>query len=272
MSAAAMRVCVLGSGSSGNCTVVEGPGGIVLLDVGFSPRETRRRMESAGFRPADVGAVVLTHPDSDHLHSGWTRALGGLAGPRLVVRPRHAAAVASMGYLPAWVDEEAGAFERCGLSFEAFPLPHDSLGSTAFRIRGGTRVAAHATDCGRATRGLAEFLAGADVLLLESNYDPPLQRASGRSPYLIDRIMGGSGHLSNEQALSLAVEVDRLHPLGAVVLLHLSRQCNCPSIVERLWTERAPALAPRLVVSGQHAPTRTVEVAARVEHATLFDA
>ena len=117
-----MRVCVLGSGSSGNCTLVEGPGGIVLLDVGFSPRETRRRMESAGFRPADVGAVVLTHPDSDHLHSGWTRALGGLAGPRLVVRPRHAAAVASMGYLPAWIDEEPGAFERCGLAFEAFPL------------------------------------------------------------------------------------------------------------------------------------------------------
>jgi phosphoribosyl 1,2-cyclic phosphodiesterase len=190
-----MRVCVLGSGSSGNCTLVEGPGGIVLLDVGFSPRETRRRMESSGFRPADVGAVVLTHPDSDHLHSGWTRALGGLAGPRLVIRPRHAAAVASMGYLPSWVDEEDGSFDRCGLSFEAFPLPHDSLGSTAFRIRGGTRVAAHATDCGRATRGLAEFLAGADVLMLESNYDPTLQRASGRSPYLIDRIMGGSGHL-----------------------------------------------------------------------------
>lgn len=267
-----MRVCVLGSGSSGNCTVVEGPGGIVLLDVGFSPRETRRRMESAGFRPADVGAVVLTHPDSDHLHSGWTRALGGLAGPRLVVRPRHAAAVASMGCLPSWVDEEDGSFERCGLSFEAFPMPHDSLGSTAYRVRGGTRVAAHATDCGRPTRGLAEFLAGADVLMLESNYDPPLQRASGRSPYLIDRIMGGTGHLSNEQALSLAVEVDRLHPLGAVVLLHLSRQCNCPALVERLWAERAPKLAARMLVSAQGSPTRPLEVAARAEHATLFDA
>jgi phosphoribosyl 1,2-cyclic phosphodiesterase len=267
-----MRVCVLGSGSSGNCTVIQGPGGIVLVDAGFSPGETRRRMESAGFRPADVGAVVLTHPDSDHLHSGWRRALGGLAGPRLVVRPRHAAAVASMGCLSAWVDEAPEAFERCGLSFEAFPMPHDSLGSTAFRITDGTRIAAHATDCGRVTRGLAAFLSGADVLMLESNYDPPMQRASGRSPYLIDRIMGGSGHLSNEQALALAVEVDRAHPLGTVVLIHLSRQCNCPALVGRLWAERAPALAPRLVVSGQHAPTPAIEVAARAEHATLFDA
>jgi phosphoribosyl 1,2-cyclic phosphodiesterase len=99
-----------------------------------------------------------------------------------------------------------------------------------------------------------------------------MQRTSGRSPYLIDRIMGGNGHLSNEQALDLAMEVDRAHPLGTVVLLHLSRQCNCPSIVERLWAGRAPALATRLVVSGQHAPTRPVDVAARAEHATLFDA
>ena len=265
-----MRVCVLGSGSSGNCTLVEGPGGIVLLDVGFSPRETRRRMESAGFRPADVGAVVLTHPDSDHLHSGWTRALGGLAGPRLVVRPRHAAAVASMGYLPAWIDEEAGAFERCGLSFEAFPLPHDSLGSTAFRIRGGTRVAAHATDLGRRTARLVEFLSGADALFLESNYDPAMQRASGRSPYLVDRIMGGDGHLSNEQAMEIALAVDRVQPLGTLQLLHLSRQCNCPRLVARLWQERAPALVPRLTVTAQHAPSAAVEPLPRLHHATLF--
>jgi phosphoribosyl 1,2-cyclic phosphodiesterase len=84
--------------------------------------------------------------------------------------------------------------------------------------------------------------------------------------------MGGSGHLSNEQALSLALEVDRLHPLGAVVLLHLSRQCNCPALVGRLWAERAPTLVARMLVSAQGAPTPPLEVAARAEHATLFDA
>ena len=81
-----LRLAVLGSGSSGNCVAVEGPDGIVLVDIGFSPRETRRRMELCGMAPASVRAVVLTHPDTDHLNSGWKKAVGGLTGPRLLVR------------------------------------------------------------------------------------------------------------------------------------------------------------------------------------------
>jgi len=267
----ALTVCVLGSGSSGNCTAIAGPGGIVLVDCGFSPRDTRRRMESVGLAPAEVRAVVLTHPDGDHLHDGWKRTLGGLAGPRLVVRARHAPAVLVMGWHRSWIDEFDGAFELAGLSFDSFPLPHDDLGSTALRVRSGRRVAAHATDCGRETRGLAEFLAGADVLCLESNYDPAMQLASGRPQRLQDRIMGGSGHLSNAQALSLAARVHRAHPLSAVLLVHLSRQCNCPRLVDRLWAESEPALHARMQVTAQDRPASPVTVSARMEHATLFD-
>jgi len=108
------------------------------------------------------------------------------------------------------------------------------------------------------------------VLLLESNYDPAMQRASGRSPYLIDRIMGGRGHLSNAEALDVARAVDRVQPLAALVLLHLSRQCNCPRLVEGLYAERAPELHGRLHISGQHAPTATLTPAERLHHATLF--
>ena len=123
---------------------------------------------------------------------------------------------------------------------------------------------------GRRTARLVEFLSGADALFLESNYDPAMQRASGRSPYLVDRIMGGDGHLSNEQALEIALAVDRVQPLGTLQLLHLSRQCNCPRLVARLWQERAPALVPRLTVTAQHAPSAAVEPLPRLHHATLF--
>jgi phosphoribosyl 1,2-cyclic phosphodiesterase len=229
-------------------------------------------MESAGFRPSDVRAVVLTHPDSDHLHSGWTRAVGGLAGPRLFVRERHVEAVRSCGYERSWIDSFDAPFDCAGMRFEPLAIPHDSLGSTAFRIAVGNRCAAHATDCGRPTDRLVRFLSGTDVLLLESNYDPPMQLASGRSPYLIDRIMGGSGHLSNEQALGIAAAVDRVQPLSALVLLHLSRECNSAELVHRLYHERAPSLAARLTVTAQREHSRVIEPAAGLALATLFDA
>jgi phosphoribosyl 1,2-cyclic phosphodiesterase len=97
-----------------------------------------------------------------------------------------------------------------------------------------------------------------------------MQRASGRSPYLIDRIMGGSGHLSNEQALEVAIAVDRAQPLSSLHLLHLSRQCNCPRLVARLYEERAPALAARTVITSQAAPSVPVEPGHSLHHATLF--
>jgi phosphoribosyl 1,2-cyclic phosphodiesterase len=99
-----------------------------------------------------------------------------------------------------------------------------------------------------------------------------MQLASGRPRRLQDRIMGGSGHLSNEQALALASRVHRAHPLSAVLLVHLSRQCNCPRLVERLWAGAEPGLHAKLTVTAQDRPSPPVAVAPRAEHATLFDA
>ena len=53
-----------------------------------------------------------------------------------------------------------------------------------------------------------------DALALEFNHDVALQYASGRSPRLIQRVLGDRGHLSNEQAAALLGEVLRRSPAG----------------------------------------------------------
>ena len=66
-----MRFCSLGSGSSGNSTLVEASQGItttrVLIDAGFSERELTRRLARAGCAPADVDAIFVTHEHGDHV-------------------------------------------------------------------------------------------------------------------------------------------------------------------------------------------------------------
>lgn len=254
-----IRVVVLGSGSAGNSTALICRDGIVLIDCGFSPRQTRLRMALAGLDPGLVRAVVLTHPDGDHLHGGWARALGGLTGPPLHVARRHAQAVRYAGVNGAALVEHDDEFEVLGMHFHALRVAHDSLGSCAFRIERGDVRLGYATDLGSPDPRLVQHLGGCTLLCLESNYCPVMQRQSGRPAILVQRIMGGRGHLSNQQALRLARQVHCASPLSHLVLLHLSRQCNTPEVVRNLYQEEAPELADRLLITCQGTPSPAVE-------------
>ena len=63
-----MKVCVLGTGSAGNATLVEAGGTRVLVDAGFSGREIERRLGEIGLTPEAVHAIVITHDHRDHTH------------------------------------------------------------------------------------------------------------------------------------------------------------------------------------------------------------
>jgi phosphoribosyl 1,2-cyclic phosphodiesterase len=95
-----------------------------------------------------------------------------------------------------------------------------------------------------------------DILAIESNYDPAMQHASDRPYFLKRRIMGGAGHLSNQQALDAVKLILSRHESAAtplpshIVLLHRSRQCNCPNLLRDFFSKDA-RIAPRLTLSHQ---------------------
>ena len=104
---------------------------------------------------------------------------------------------------------------------------------------------------------LVEQFCDLDVLAIESNYDPKMQRDSGRPWFLQRRITGGRGHLSNEQALAAVRRIfARCESAGRrlpahVVLLHRSRQCNCPRLLRQLFSQD-PRIAARLTLAEQY--------------------
>jgi phosphoribosyl 1,2-cyclic phosphodiesterase len=143
-----------------------------------------------------------------------------------------------------------------GVSMKAIPLAHDRMGSHGFMIEGyGVRIG-YATDLGRVPRRLIDRFCNLDMLAIESNYDSAMQESSSRPWFLKNRIMGGSGHLSNAQALqAIRMILDRCEALGSrmpahIVLLHRSRECNCPKLLQRLFCED-PRIAKRLTLAEQ---------------------
>ena len=69
-----MRFASLGSGSRGNATLIESGSTLVMVDCGFSCRETERRMARLGCSAAQLAAILVTHEHGDHI-----RGVGVLA-------------------------------------------------------------------------------------------------------------------------------------------------------------------------------------------------
>ncbi|MBC7833711.1 MAG: hypothetical protein H7Y88_01245 [Phycisphaerales bacterium] len=259
--------CVLASGSSGNCSVlavtVNGVRRICLIDLGLSPRRTRRLLHERGLDFHQVDDCLITHLDHDHFHQGWVSGTPHHAAMRL--HTRHEARAGRFGLFgrPPRVFEQS--FQLgCGATVQAMVAAHDEAGVVAFRIdlpgsavggAGGTRPASlgFATDLGHVTDGLIELMRGVDVLAIESNYCPTMQAESGRPWFLRQRIMGGSGHLSNHECLEA---IHRIEPREHVVLLHLSRECNCPDLVASLHE----GCDYTLTITSQARPSRWVRI------------
>jgi phosphoribosyl 1,2-cyclic phosphodiesterase len=271
----AIELCVLASGSSGNCTVLRAPAGVMLIDAGIGPRTAAGRLSGTGIALADVSAICLTHLDRDHFTFNWI----GTVIRRGIRVFCHASRVADMmqsAFGQAADGQEAKDFAAQitpftddpfepleGLRFRPVHLAHDRAGSHGFVADGFGRRIGYATDLGHVPPHLLDAFCGLDVLCIEANYDPQMQNDSPRPWFLKQRIMGGRGHLSNQQAFDAVRQMlDRCEKRGLalpehIVLLHRSRQCNCPDLLRGLF-ERDARIAPRLTLTDQYARTEWI--------------
>lgn len=233
-----MKVASLGSGSGGNSVFVEAGGTRVLVDAGFSGRQTALRLERLGVEPDSIRAVVVTHEHSDH-----TSGVGVAA--RRWGWPLHMSAATLEACRELLRGEEevrifgAGEPFRVGrLEFRPFLTCHDAADPLAVAVLDvQTRLKLGlATDLGRPTSPVRHALAGSHFLVLEANHDEMMLR-EGPYPWSVKNRIGSSrGHLSNRTAAELAA--DLAHPdLCGVLLAHLSEKCNEPRLARRKVSE-----------------------------------
>lgn len=62
-----MAMASLGSGSKGNGTLIRTREALVLVDCGFTLKETEARLARLGVHPSQLDAVLVTHEHGDHL-------------------------------------------------------------------------------------------------------------------------------------------------------------------------------------------------------------
>lgn len=237
-----MRFCSLGSGSTGNATVVEASSGHtvsrVLIDCGFSLRELDRRMARVGLTSADIDAVFVTHEHSDHVGCALTLA-----------RRHHTPLWTSRGTwraigepeLPEGLVRFARDLETIAvgdLELTPYTVPHDAEEPLQLRVSDGALRLGVLTDAGSLTPHLLAQLQGCSALLLECNHDRSMLANSSYPAFLKARISGRLGHLANDTSAEILAGC--LHAgLNHLVAAHLSERNNRPALAQA-------ALAPVL--------------------------
>jgi phosphoribosyl 1,2-cyclic phosphodiesterase len=234
-----LRFRSLGSGSTGNATLVEATSGgrtsRLLVDCGFALRHLDARLARIGLAACDIDAIFVTHEHGDHI--GCTHALS---------RREHIPVWMSEG---TWLATGGRDFKgrlnlaRDGLDIEVgdllvqpFTVPHDAREPLQLRCTDGARSLGILTDLGHATPHVLGRLMYLDALLLEFNHDSDMLAGSAYPPFLKLRVGGNYGHLSNTAAATIARTV--CHPgLRHLLGAHLSEQNNKPDVVRRVMAE-----------------------------------
>lgn len=232
-----LRFRVLGSGSTGNATLVEMGPTRILIDAGLGPRTLAERLQSAGVDPASLAAVFLSHEHGDHARGA--SAFSAKWGVRLCgTRGTHGAAGLGAADIAGYDVLEAGASRQIGaLCVSGVAVPHDAAEPLAFVVSSEDAALGHATDLGHVNRGVADAFRRCNAVLVESNHDPAMLR-DGPYPWsLKERILGPWGHLSNaDVARYLAKELGEA--CRTLVLAHLSQKNNHPELA-RMAAETA---------------------------------
>ncbi|RCK80135.1 MAG: Zn-dependent hydrolase YycJ/WalJ [Candidatus Ozemobacter sibiricus] len=256
MPAPDIAVTYLGSGSEGNCALLEFGSVRFLLDAGLSARRIKTHLAERGLAPDDLAGIILTHDHHDHVR-GLTTLLKKHAIPVLAPEQTRRALLHQGLEVPSHIPLAVGReHEREGVRLWPFRVSHDAVDPIGLRLTWLGRTVTIATDFGQVTPAMQEHLGGTDLLCLESNHDPHLLQTCGYPDWLKRRIRSPRGHFSNHGVLPLVQQLTR--PLSHLVLIHLSQEANHPDLVRRLIE---PALGRgvlrhcRLTIAAQDQPT-----------------
>lgn len=233
-----MKFMSLGSGSSGNCYLLQSGGSSILLDAGISMRTIKKHLKDCGISlESDVDAVFITHDHADHI-----KAVGSLAsdcGKRIYATELVHEGIACNRCLKISIPAERKAFVEKGKPMEVgafritpFEVPHDSRDCVGYVVEADGVRFCLVTDVGHVTEEICQQVSAANYLVLEANHDKDMLFMGKYSAFLKSRISSDRGHLNNEQAATLLAE-HATPRLRHVWLCHLSEENNHPVLARK---------------------------------------
>jgi len=226
-----IKFCSLASGSSGNCQYIETDKVKILIDAGLSGKKIQNALISIDVDPSTINYIFVTHEHKDH-----TSGIGILS--RRYNLPIYAntntwenmmkdiGEVKESNILTFNSDVE---FELGDLGILPFRISHDAKEPVGYCFYHKKTKLSLLTDTGYASEDVKKRIRNSNLLMIESNHDTEMLKMGKYPWFLKKRILGEYGHLSNEDAGKLLVEVLAGNNEN-ILLAHLSKENNFPEL------------------------------------------
>lgn len=228
-----MRFASIGSGSAGNCTVIEQQSTRLLLDCGFGIKEVITRLQKLDLVPEQISGILITHEHDDHAKGAFKFA----AKYNIPVWLSHGTLKMCERYLPEnariqlnIIDSHSN-FTIQDLQITPYPVPHDAREPTQFSFFDGQKKLGVLTDVGSSTPYIEQVLTQCDALVLECNHDLNMLENGPYAWTLKKRVSSRLGHLDNASAARLLANLDN-SKLKHIIAAHLSAKNNTQDLAK----------------------------------------
>lgn len=232
-----MRFASVGSGSAGNCMVIEQAHTRLLLDCGFSANEIAKRLQALDLKPEQISGILVTHEHDDHAKGAFKFA----AKFNVPVWLSHGSLRMCERYMSAApiqinIIDSHTLFSIEDIEINPYPVPHDAREPTQFTFSDGNYKLGVLTDAGSSTAHIEHVLSGCDALVLECNHDLGMLENGPYAWTLKKRVGSRLGHLDNQSAAALLAKLDN-GKLKHILAAHLSAKNNTADLAKKALSQ-----------------------------------
>ena len=233
------------SGSSGNCYYLGTENEGILIDAGIGVRTIKKCLKDLSLSFEHIHAILITHDHADHIKSVATlgekwhipiyataETYCGINNNRCI---KEKLSQANVRYV-----EKEQTFQLPGskslytqtvrdFNITPFEVPHDATDNVGYKIETPAGIFCFLTDMGHITPTAAEYIAQANYLIIEANYDQEMLNMGPYPAYLKQRIQSGRGHMSNSDTANYLAD-HFTEQMQQIWLCHLSKENNHPEL------------------------------------------
>lgn len=233
-----LRFLSLASGSSGNCYYIGNDRHGMLIDAGIGIRTIKKLLKEQQIPFESILGICVTHDHADHIKSvgilGEKYGIPVYATPTILKGMNRSYCMTEKIVQSGRPIEKEVPFTLGDFTITAFEVPHDGSDNVGYLITYKEHKFALATDLGHITPTVASYMAQANYMILESNYDAEMLAHGAYPRHLKERITNPNGHLSNRAAADFLLSI--FNPeLRYVFLCHLSKENNHPELAYKTF-------------------------------------